>query len=61
MSVSLLEVIGHGGFNPLGNPDDAIWLLSKQQEFEDLIDKAEDFLEEIDQLRQIASDTEDTA
>jgi hypothetical protein len=40
MSVSLLEVIEAGGYN-LNTKEDAIWLLSKQSEFEELIEQAE--------------------
>lgn len=50
MSVSLLEVIEAGGFNPSTDPEDAKWLLSTQKEFDELVDQAEDFLEEIDRL-----------
>ena len=45
MSVSLLEVIEHGGYD-LSTKEDAIWLLSKRSEFEELIEKAEEVLEE---------------
>lgn len=45
MSVSLLEVIEHGGYD-LSTKEDAIWLLSKRSEFEELIKKAEEVLEE---------------
>lgn len=48
MSVSLLELIEHGGFRPLDEVDDARWLLSKVAEFEELISEVEDFLEELD-------------
>jgi hypothetical protein len=50
MSVSLIEVIEAGGYNPTGSPDDATWLLSKQAEFNELVEQAEDFLEEVDRL-----------
>ena len=45
MSVSLLEVIEHGGYD-LSTVEDAQWLLSKQSEFEDLIEQAENLIEE---------------
>lgn len=48
MSMSLLEVIEHGGYKPLDEVDDAKWLLSKVAEFEGLISEVEDFLEEVD-------------
>lgn len=44
MSVSLLEVIESGGYD-LDTYDDAVWLLSKQREFESLIEKAEELVE----------------
>ena len=50
MSVSLLEVIESGGYKPLSDPEDANWLLSKRNEFEELVDQAEDFLEELERL-----------
>ena len=45
MSVSLLEVIEAGGYD-LTTEEDSIWLLSKQQEFEELVEQAEDLLDE---------------
>jgi hypothetical protein len=48
MSVSLLEVIEHGGYN-LETKEDAIWLLSKQQEFDELVEQAEELLERLEQ------------
>lgn len=44
MSVSLLEVIEHGGYD-LTTKEDSIWLLSKQSEFEELVEKAQDLIE----------------
>jgi len=40
MSVSLREIIEAAGYD-LETYDDANWLLSKQSEFEDLIDQAD--------------------
>lgn len=45
MSVSLLEVIEAGGYD-LDTVEDATWLLSKRNEFEELIEKAEIIVEE---------------
>ncbi len=45
MSVSLLEVIEAGGYD-LGTKEDAIWLLSKQTEFKELVEQAEELVEE---------------
>ena len=44
MSVSLLEVIEHGGYD-LNTYEDALWLLSKQTEFAELIEKADELVE----------------
>ena len=41
MSVSLREVIEAGGYD-LSTPEDANWLLSKQSEFEELIEEAQE-------------------
>lgn len=45
MSVSLLEVIEHGGYHPTLDKSDAVWLLSKQNEIEELIEQAEELVE----------------
>lgn len=45
MSVSLLEVIEAGGYD-LNTQSDAIWLISKQKEFGELVEKAEELLEQ---------------
>lgn len=45
MSVSLLEVINHGGYD-LTTVEDARWLVSKQSEFEQLVEEAEAVIEE---------------
>lgn len=49
MSVSLLEVIEAGGYN-LSTVEDANWLLSKQNEFEELIEQAENLIEESEEI-----------
>lgn len=46
MSVSLREVIEAGGYD-LGTESDAQWLLSKEAEFDNLINEAEDLIEEL--------------
>lgn len=48
MSVSLLEVIEHGGYD-LNTTEDALWLVSKQREFESLVEKAEELLEKAEE------------
>ena len=45
MSVSLLEVIEAGGYD-LTTIEDANWLLSKQNEFEELIEQAKELIDE---------------
>jgi len=45
MSASLLEVIEAGGYN-LNTKEDAIWLLSKRNEFEELVEKAQELVDE---------------
>ena len=47
MSVSLLEVIEAGGYD-LTLKEDCIWLLSKESEFEELLETAKERLEEDD-------------
>jgi hypothetical protein len=44
MSVSLLEIIEDCGYN-LDIYEDAVWLLSKRNEFDELIEKAEELVE----------------
>lgn len=45
MGVSLLEVIEHGGYD-ITSVEDARWLLAKQSEFADLVERAEKVIEE---------------
>ena len=45
MSVSLLEVIEHGGYN-VDTVEGAQWLLATQREYEELIENATDLVEE---------------
>ena len=48
MSVSLLEVIEAGGYD-LSTPEDAAWLISQVNQFEELVEEAEDMLEAIEE------------
>ena len=48
MSVSILEVIEAGGYD-LNTPEDAAWLISQVNQFEELVEKAEDMLEAIEE------------
>lgn len=45
MSVSLLEVIENAGYD-LHLKEDAIWLLSKRNEFNELVEAAEELIGE---------------
>lgn len=45
MSVSIREVIEHGGYD-LTTLEDARWLVSKQSEFDDLVEEAEQLIED---------------
>ena len=47
MSVSIREVIEHGGYD-LTTLDDARWLLGKQSEFNELIEEAEATVEKLE-------------
>lgn len=49
MSVSLLEVIEAGGYD-LSTLEDARWLLSKQSEFEELVEQAEELIELVEDI-----------
>lgn len=55
MSVSLLEVIEAGGYD-VTTAEDANWLLSKQNEFEELIEQAQDL---VDNACELCGSTED--
>ena len=44
--VTLLEVLENAGYDVLGNVDDAKWLLSRDEEMEELLNKAEELIEE---------------
>lgn len=46
MSVSLLEVLEHGGYDILNNLEDSRWFLSKQSEFADLVEQVETYVED---------------
>lgn len=45
MGVSIREVIEAGGYD-LRTAEDATWLLSKRNEFDELIEQAEELIEE---------------
>ena len=48
MSVSLLEVIEAGGYD-LDTVEDAKWLLSQQSEFDELIEQAQEVVDNADE------------
>ena len=60
MSVSLLEVIEAGGYN-LDTREDAKWLLSKQMEFDELIEQAEAVADTCDHENTTTEIVENTA
>lgn len=51
MSVSLLEVIEAGGYD-ITTVSDANWLLSKQSEFEELIEQAQEVVDTAEESEQ---------
>jgi hypothetical protein len=48
MSVSLMEALESAGYEVTTTVEDANWLLSKKSEFDELIEKAEELLEELE-------------
>lgn len=57
MSVSLATVISAGGYD-LSTLEDAQWLLSKQSEFDELVEAAEEVVYKQDELDDAASEKE---
>lgn len=47
MSVTLREVLEFSGYKPLENQQDAKWLLSRRNEFTELLEGAESLLEDL--------------
>lgn len=45
MSVSLLDVLEDDDYDVLHNADDALWLLSKRNEFEELLESAQELID----------------
>lgn len=45
MSVSLQEVLEGAGYDVLHNREDAEWLLGQEDDFDELCEEAQDFLE----------------
>jgi len=50
MSVTILEVIEAGGYN-LSTEEDAIWLLSVETQFAELIEKAHELVDSLQEAR----------
>ena len=50
MSVTILEVIEAGGYN-LFTEEDAIWLLSVETQFAELIEKAHELVDSLQEAR----------
>ena len=57
MSVSLLEVLENAGYDIKNNVEDAQWLLGQTDEWEELIEKAE----ELDEMYKDYLDCKETA
>ena len=49
MSVSILEVIGAGGYD-LSTEDDARWLLAQRNQWDELVDAAEELVNKIEEV-----------
>lgn len=49
MSVSLEEVLEGAGYDIKNNLEDAIWLISKQDEFEELVEICEEIVEKAEE------------
>lgn len=56
MSVWLQEVLEHGGFDIIENPEDAKWLLSQRDEFESLCGRAEECIDDYDEYEEYVED-----
>lgn len=48
MSVSLTEVINSAGYDPAHNVDDAKWLFSQYNDYDDLSSQAQELLDQYD-------------
>lgn len=58
MSVSLLEVIEHSGYD-LTTVEDARWLLSNRVEFEHLVEEAEAVVEAAEEAERLEDEDDD--
>ena len=48
MSVSISEVLEDAGFDIKNNKHDALWLLSQANEFDEMLDNAEDCINKLE-------------
>ena len=59
MSVSLDELLRHAGYDIKNDPDDAKWLLSQKDEFEELLEIAERTSDDYDDYKNYVDEYED--
>lgn len=59
MSVSLQEVLENAGYDIIENIEDARWLISQQEEFDALIEKAEECEEDYEEYRDFVDTQEE--
>lgn len=59
MSVSLDEIISHAGYDIKNDPNDAKWLLSQKDEFEELLEIAERTSDDYDDYKNYVDEYED--
>ena len=57
MSVSLYEVLTAAGYDIKNNPEDAQWLLAQRDEFEELLDIAEQTVADYDEYEDYLDET----
>lgn len=57
MSVSLYEIIRHGGYDIKNDVNDARWLLAQRDEFEELLEIAEQTVDDYDEYEEYLDET----
>lgn len=57
MSVSLDEIIRHGGYDIKNDVNDARWLLAQRDEFEELLEIAEQTVDDYDEYEEYLDET----
>lgn len=60
MSVSLLEVLEHAGYDIKNNVEDAKWLMSQSNEWEELHETAEDLVDEYEDYEDFIYEQEES-